>query len=156
MSSVITTTYSAVVHVTLTKGDIHAWSFAGSADISGTYTSDFKSHADSPLGPCDEHFTDDASGSGTVDLWSGGIEASDGHYQFTLNIAGIDNGSSLTVRDDTGCFGGSTTETVVWGIAPDTMGGDGDYTDPNHITGSWTHPLEGGSDVLTWDLTLTP
>jgi hypothetical protein len=33
-------------------------------------------------------------------------------------------------------------------------GGTGTYTDPHHIVGSITTPLEGGEDKCSWDFTL--
>jgi hypothetical protein len=152
VSSVITQTYTAVVAVTLTGGDPGSWTITGTADITGTYTSNYESRTTTPLGPCNVHYTDNASGGGKVDIVDGGLEARDGFYQFYVNIPGLD-GSNSTVRDDSGCNGPNNRETTVWSIAPTTKGGSGEFTDPGHISGSHSEPREGGEDTVTWDFT---
>jgi hypothetical protein len=136
--------YKAVAQVTLTHVDIYSWEITGRAEVSGVFTEDFKSDC--------AHYTDDAAGRGTVDV-TGGLEASDGAYQFYVDILGA-TGTNATVRDDSACGGPNNAETTEWSIGSTTQGGDGDYTDIHHITGTWTRPREGGTETLTWDLTL--
>jgi hypothetical protein len=150
--SVIHQEYKAVVRVTLTKVDIHAWTITGQATITAAFTSDYESRMTTPLGPCNVHYTDDASGGGTVAV-EGGLEASDGTYQFHVNIPGLD-GTNDTVRDDSGCNGSNNRETTPWSVAPDLVGGSGQYTGSS-ISGSFTKPREGGQDAATWRFTLT-
>jgi hypothetical protein len=152
IKSLIRQQYKAVVSVTLTKVDLHAWTLTGQATIAGAYTSDYESRQTTPLGPCNVHYTDNASGGGSVAV-DGGLEASDGFYQFHVNIGGLD-GSNETVRDDSGCNGTNIRETTPWSVAPDRVGGSGDYTG-NAISGSERNPREGGQDVVSWSITLT-
>jgi hypothetical protein len=151
-SSVITQRYTATVDVTLTKVDEGAWTIAGTADIESAFTSDWVSQQTSTLGPCNVHYTDDATASGTVDV-EGGLEAYDGFYNFYVNIPGVD-GSNDTVRDDSGCNGSNKQETTPWSAAPTTESGSGEMTGPRTISGSSRTPREGGEDTLTWSFTL--
>ncbi|HEX5589917.1 MAG TPA: hypothetical protein VFX65_06480 [Candidatus Limnocylindrales bacterium] len=153
VSSLITQDYRAVAAITLTKVDIGAWTISGWADVTSSYTSDFESHFTSALGPCDSHYTDDASGGGRVDV-DGGLEARDGFYQFYVNIGGLD-GSNATVRDDSGCSGTNTSEVVPWSVAPTTVGGSGEYTGTT-LSGSQSVPRTGGQDMTAWTITIDP
>ena len=152
-TSVIRQAYKAVVLVNLTKVDIRAWTIDGKATITATFTSDFQSQTSTPLGPCNVHYTDDASGAGNVDV-EGGMEAGDGTYEFHVNIPGLD-GSNNTVRDDSGCFGGTNRETTPWPVAPDMVGGSGNYSG-NGISGNTSKPREGGKDAASWSFSITP
>jgi hypothetical protein len=151
-SSVITQQYMAIVQVSLSKADEGAWTISGPASISSTYTSDFRSNQASALGPCNVHYTDNASASDTVAV-EGGLEARDGFYNFYVNIPGAD-GSNATVRDDSGCNGPNNQETTPWSAAPITASGSGDMTDARTISGSSSTPRQGGEDTLTWSFTL--
>ncbi len=151
-SSVITQQYTAVVNVSLNKVDEGAWTISGSASISSTYTSDWTSNQVSSLGPCNVHYTDNASASATVDV-EGGLEAYDGFYQFHVNIPGAE-GSNATVRDDTGCNGPNKQETTPWSAAPITASGSGEMTGARSISGGSSEPRQGGEDTLTWSFTL--
>ncbi len=151
-SSVITQQYLAIVRVSLSKVDEGAWTISGSASISSAYTSDWKSNQVSALGPCNVHYTDNASASDTVDV-EGGLEARDGFYQFYVSIPGAD-GSNATVRDDSGCNGPNNQETTPWSAAPITASGSGDMTDARTISGSSSTPRQNGEDTLTWSFTL--
>jgi hypothetical protein len=151
-SSVITQQYLAVVSVSLSKVDEGGWTISGPASISSAYTSDWRSDQTSALGPCNVHYTDNASASDTVDV-EGGLEARDGFYQFYVNIPGAD-GSNATVRDDSGCNGPNNQETTPWSAAPITASASGDMTDARAISGSSSTPRQGGEDTLTWSFTL--
>jgi hypothetical protein len=151
-SSVITQRYTAVVSVSLTKVDEGAWTISGPANVTSTYTSDWTSNQTSTLGPCNVHYTDNATAMGSVEV-EGGLEAYDGFYQFHVNIPGVD-GSNDTVRDDSGCNGPNNRETTPWAAAPNTAGGSGDMTDPSTITGSSSAPRTGGEDTVSWTFTL--
>jgi hypothetical protein len=151
-SSVVTQKYQAVVSVTLTKVDEGAYSISGTANVTSTYTSDWKSSQTSTLGPCNVHYTDNATAMGTVDV-EGGLEAYDGFYQFYVNIPGVD-GSNDTVRDDSGCNGPNNQETTPWAAAPITAGGSGDMTGPRDISGTSSEPRTGGEDSASWRFTL--
>jgi hypothetical protein len=141
--------YEAVVQISSVQVDVGAWELSGNADIVSTFTSDYKSRTTSPLGPCNVHYTDDAKGSGSVAV-EGGLEAGDGFYQFHVNVPGLD-GSNDTVRDDSGCRGPNNRETTPWPVAPITVGGSGDLTDPDHISGS-SETRDGAKETVTWDL----
>ena len=151
-SSVITQRYTAVVSVSLTRVDEGAWTISGPASVSSTYTSDWKSNQTSTLGPCNVHYTDNATAMGSVQV-EGGLEARDGYYQFHVNIPGVD-GSNETVRDDSGCNGPNNRETTPWAAASITAGGSGDLTDPRTISGSSSEPRTGGEDTVSWRFTL--
>ena len=151
-SSVITQQYAATVDVTLTQVDIGSWTLTGTADITSSYTSDFEAHFTTPLGPCNQHYTDAASAVGSVDV-EGGLEARDGFYQFYVNIGGLD-GANDTVRDDSGCNGTTTQETTPWSVAPVFVGESGAFSG-THFSGSTSEPREGGAETLTWDFTIT-
>ena len=151
-SSVITQQYKAVVSVSLSKVDEGAWTISGPANVSSTFTSDWKSNQTSPLGPCNVHYTDNASAMGSVQV-EGGLEARDGFYQFHVNIPGVD-GSNDTVRDDSGCNGPNNQETTPWAAAPITAAGSGDMTDARTISGSSSEPRTGGEDSVSWSFTL--
>ena len=75
-SSKITQTYEATITIRATAVDSGRWTITGPADIIGTFTSDWVSNQTTPLGPCNQHFTDDAEakGTGVVD---GGLEIDD-------------------------------------------------------------------------------
>jgi len=151
-SSVITQQYAATVIVSLTKVDVGAWTIAGTATIMSAFTSDWVSQQTSSLGPCNVHYTDDAKASGTV-VVEGGLEASDGFYQFYVNIPGVD-GSNATVRDDSGCNGPNNQETTPWSAAQMMASGSGDMTGSRAISGSSSVPREGGDDTVTWSFSL--
>jgi hypothetical protein len=152
-SSVVTEDSLAEVHFTLTKVDIGSWTITGTAAVTGSFTSDFQSHTVTSLGPCDTHYTDNASGAGTGAV-TGGLEARDGFYNFYIAIPGVD-GSNDTVRDDSGCFGPNDRETTPWSVSSSTPTESGNMTDPDHISGSTNTPTAGGSEVITWSITLT-
>lgn len=155
-SSVVAEDYKAVVRITSTAVDIEGWELGGSAELVKHLTSDSQTHNVSSVGPCNLHYTDDASADGTVTI-DGGLETRNGIFQFYVNIPGLDPvGTNLTVRDETGCFGANNQETNPWYIGPTTSSGDGDLTDPNHISGGTTTPTQGGEDKLTWSFTLNP
>ncbi len=141
-TDLVSQTYKAVAQLTLTRVDVGSWTITGQAVVNGSFKEDFKSNC--------SHYTDNASGSGTVDV-SGGLEAADGSYQFNLDILGA-TGSNATVRDDSPCGGPNNAETTEWPIAEANSGGDGTYTDLHNITGTWTKPRTGGNETLTWDL----
>lgn len=151
-SSVITQEYRAAVEVSLSKVDEGAWIISGPASISSAYTSDWRSNQTSSLGPCNAHYTDDASATGTVDV-EGGLEARDGSFQFHVNIPGVD-GSNVTVRDDSGCNGPNKQETAPWSVAPITASGSGDMTGARTISGRSSTPRENGEDTVTWTFTI--
>jgi hypothetical protein len=152
-SSVVTQQYTAVVQVNLTKVDVGGWEITGPATVTSSFTSDVTKRLATLLGaPCDVHYTDDASGAGTVTV-TGGLEAIDGFYQFFVDIPGVD-GSNATVRDDSACDGPNDHETTLWQVAPMTAGGSGDFTDPGQISGSSSAPRPGGEDTVTWSFTL--
>jgi hypothetical protein len=153
-SSVITQRYTALVSVSLTKVDEGAYSISGTASITSTYTSDWKSSQTSTLGPCNVHYTDNATAMGSVEV-EGGLEAYDGFYQFHVNIPGVD-GSNDTVRDDSGCNGPNKQEITPWAAAPITAAGSGEMTDPRTLSGSTTEPRTGGEDSVSWSFTLPP
>jgi hypothetical protein len=89
---------------------------------------------------------------GSVEV-EGGLEASDGFYQFYVNIPGVD-GSNDTVRDDSGCNGPNNRETTPWAAAPITAAGSGDLTGPRTISGSSSVPRTGGEETVSWRFTL--
>jgi hypothetical protein len=151
-SSVVNQRYTAVVSVSLSKVDEGAWTISGSANISSTYTNDWKSNQTSSLGPCNVHYTDNASASDTVSV-EGGLEARDGFYNFYVNVPGVE-GSNATVRDDSGCNGPNDSETTPWSTAPMTASGSGEMTSPRTISGSSSEPRQNGEDTLTWRFTL--
>ena len=153
MSSVVTQQYTAIVQVTLTSEGPGAWTFTGSADITAAFTSDYQARKADILGAaCNVHYTDDASASGTVQI-DGGLNASDGFYQFHVNIPGIDTGTNETVRDDSDCDGPNNSETTPWSAAQISAQGSGEYTGSS-ISGSESTPREGGEDTVTWSFTL--
>ena len=147
-----TNTYTAKVRISSTWVSIGGWTLAGDADITGTWKSE--STEDYPNGHCHKHYTDDASAADTKPL-KGGLEVRDGRYQFYVNVPAIE-GNDTSVRDDSGCGGTNTTETNTWPVAFVYINGSGDVTDPNHITGSKTTPVDNGEDTNTWDLTRSP
>jgi hypothetical protein len=150
--SVIHQQYQATVSINLTEVDVGAWAITGRAQITSSFTSLYESRTTTPLGPCNIRYTDDASAGGAVDV-EGGLEARDGFYQFHVNIPGLD-GTNRTVRDDSGCNGPNNQETTPWTVAPILAAGNGDLTDPGHISGSFTEPRQGGEDTVSWDITL--
>jgi len=141
----------AVINVTVTKVDFGRYTLTGTANLTGTYSSDFVSDMDTPLGHCHQEQHDDSSGSGTTDA-EGGLEANEGFFQFHVNVLGVD-GSGTAVRDDSGCFGSATTEAVPWALAPFTAGNSGEYSGTT-ISGTAAEPREGGEDRLSWNITL--
>ena len=149
------TTYTAKVRISSTWVSLGGWKFSGDADITGTWMNDSVEDYDSPSGHCHKHYTDDASAADTKPL-TGGLEVSDGRYQFNVHLEAIE-GTDTSVRDDSGCFGRNDgAETVSWAVAFVYIDGSGDVTDPNHITGSKTTPVDNGEDTNTWDLTRSP
>lgn len=152
-SSVVTQQYTALVQVTLTKVDFGGWEITGPAEVTSSFTSDVTRRLATVLGaPCNVHYTDAASGTGTVTV-TGGLEARDGFYQFRVDIPGVDGGND-TVRNDSACDGPNDRETTLWQVAPITAGGSGDFADSDHISGSSSEPREGGEDTVTWSFTL--
>jgi hypothetical protein len=151
-SGVVTQQYMAVVEVSLSNVGDGGWTISGPASISSTYTSDYRNNQTSSLGPCNVHYTDNASASDTVAV-EGGLEARDGFYNFYVNIPGAD-GSNATVRDDSGCNGPNKQETTPWSAAAITVSGSGDMTDARTISGGSSTPRENGEDTVTWTFTL--
>jgi hypothetical protein len=152
VQSVTHQSYSAVVHLTMT-GEDGTWTFTGTADITAAFTSNYSAQKADILGaPCDVHYTDDASASGTVQI-DGGLEASDGFYQFFVNIPGVDTGTNNTVRNDSDCGGPNTIDSTPWSAAPISASGSGEYTGTT-ISGSSSVPTTGGEDKVTWSFTI--
>lgn len=151
-SSVITQRYTAVVSVSLTEVDEGAWTISGPASVTSSYTNDWKSNQTTTLGPCNVHYTDNATAMGSVQV-EGGLEARDGFYQFYVNIPAVD-GSNDTVRDDSGCNGSIQREMTPWMAAAITAGGSGDLTDPRTLSGSSSRPRTGGEDTVSWRFAL--
>ena len=153
-ASKITQTYDATVTIRATAVDAGRWTLAGQATITGTFSSDWVSRQTSSLGPCNQHFTDDAEAKGTGVI-DGGLEIDDGFFQLTIRIPGAD-GTMTSVRDDTGCFGSRTAETNPWAAAERTLGESGQLADPNVI--SVTRKVPEGNNVVTttWNLRRTP
>jgi hypothetical protein len=153
-ASKIIQTYDATVTIRATAVDAGRWTLAGQANIIATFSSDWVSRQTSPLGPCNQHFTDDAEAKGTGAI-EGGLEIDDGFFQLTVRVPGVD-GTKNSVRDDTGCFGSRTTETNPWPAAEKTLGESGQLADPNVI--SVTRKEPDGSTVVTttWNLRRTP
>ncbi len=150
--SLIEQSYRAVVQVNLSGGD-GSWAFTGSAQITATYSSEYRTKLEDLAGaPCTVHFTDDATASGAVQV-DGGLEARDGFYEFHVNVPGIDTGTNATVRDDSACGGTNISETTPWSAAPITAGGSGEYSGTS-ISGSESAPRLGGTDSTTWSFTL--
>ncbi len=152
VQSVTHQSYTAVVHLTMTGGE-GTWTFTGSADITAAYRSDYSAQMADILGaPCDVHYTDDASAAGTVQI-DGGLEASDGFYQFFVNIPGIDTGTNNTLRNDSDCGGPNISDSAPWSAAPTSASGSGEYTG-TIISGSSSSPLTGGEDAVAWNFTI--
>jgi hypothetical protein len=150
--SLIEQSYRAVVQVNLSGGD-GSWAFTGSAQITATYSSEYRTKLEDLAGaPCTVHFTDDATASGAVQV-DGGLEARDGFYEFHVNVPGIDTGTNATVRDDSACGGTNISERTPWSAAPITAGGSGEYSGTS-ISGSESAPRLGGTDSTTWSFTL--
>lgn len=152
MESKTTQIYEATVRISSNQVDVGAWELSGDAEIVSTFTSDYKSSTTTPLGPCNVHYTDDAKGTGTVEV-KGGLEAGDGFYQFHVNVAGLE-GTNETVRDDSGCRGPNKSETTPWPVAPVTVGGSGEMGDADHISGS-SETQNGAKETVTWELRRT-
>jgi hypothetical protein len=141
-----------VVQLTLT-GEDGSWTFTGSASITAAYTSNFSGRKADILGaPCDVHYTDDASASGTVQV-DGGLTAYDGFYDFYVNIPGVDTGTNNAVRNDSDCDGPNDLYTTPWAAAPTTASGSGEYSGTS-ISGSVSTPRTGGDDTITWSFAL--
>jgi len=153
-ASEITQTYDATVTIQASADDPGRWTLVGQATIASTFSSDWVSRQTSPLGPCNQHFTDEAEAKGTGAI-EGGLEIEDDFYQLRVQLPNVD-GTMNSVRDDTGCFGSRTTESNPWSAAQRTVGASGRLADPNVIAGSSTEP--DGSTVVTttWNLRRTP
>ena len=153
-SSKIIQTYEATITIRATAVDSGRWTLAGPANIIGTFTSDWVSTQTTPLGPCNEHYTDDAQakGMGVVD---GGLEIDDDFFQLTVRMPGVD-GTMTSVRDDTGCFGSRTAETNPWAAAERTLGESGQLADPNVISVTRKEPDGNNVVTTTWNLRRTP
>ncbi len=150
--SLIHQEYKAVASVSLVGGD-GAWTFTGTANITAAFTSDYQARLADILGaPCNVHYTDAASASGSVQV-EGGLSAADGFYDFTLYIPGIDTGTNATVRDDSDCDGPNNSETTPWSAAPISAGGSGEYSGAS-ISGSEAVPREGGEDRTEWSFSI--
>ena len=154
-SSKIIQTYEATITIRATAVDSGRWTLAGPANIIGTFTSDWVSTQTTPLGPCNEHYTDDAQakGMGVVD---GGLEIDDDFFQLTVQVPGIDNGTMSSVRDDSGCRGSRTLENNPWAVSAQTLGDSGKLTDPNVISITKREPDANGIVTTTWNLRRTP
>jgi hypothetical protein len=146
VSDVITTSYKAIVNVTLTKTDIYAYEIAASAAVSATFTEDYKSSC--------SHYTDDASGSGTVS-GQGGLQAGEigEAFEFYVDLLGA-TGTNHTVRDDSPCGGPNYADSPEWPVPPVHVTGGDTIADPHHIAGSASIPRPGGTETVTWDFTL--
>jgi hypothetical protein len=131
-ASKVRQTYDATITIRATAVDAGRWTLAGQATIMATFSSDWVSRQTSSLGPCNQHFTDDAEakGGGVIE---GGLEIDDDFFQLTVRVPGVD-GTMNSVRDDTGCFGSRTTETNPWPAAQKTLGESGQLADPNVIS----------------------
>ena len=153
-ASKITQTYDATVTIRATAVDAGRWTLAGQANIMATFSSDWVSRQTSSLGPCNQHFTDDAEakGSGVIE---GGLEIDDDFFQLTVRVPGVD-GTMTSVRDDTGCFGSRTTETNPWPAAEKTLGESGQLADPNVISVTRKEPDGNNVVTTTWNLRRTP
>lgn len=156
-STLLVVTYDATIKISSTVVDVNSWTLNGPATIKATQSSDYKAHFTSTLGNCDKHYHDEdiADGTGVVD---GGLSiADDATYEFTISIPGLDNGMESAMRDETGCLGAVNTETNPWPVASVDLQGSGDVTDPTFLSGTTSRPIaNGGQDVVTWNLRLTP
>lgn len=156
MHSLQEQTYHATVQITSTQVDIKAWELTGTALVTASWTSEFSSQLDTPLGPCNQHYTDSVPPNSPMQVdVSGGLEVGDPGdlYQLSVGLTGFEL-TNHTVRDDTGCFGSSTVEDTPWPVAPTTLGDSGTVTDPTHLTGTLVKPNSTGDDTLTYDLRL--
>jgi hypothetical protein len=153
-ASRITQTYEATITIRATAVDVGRWTLAGPANIIGTFSSDWASRQTTALGPCNQHFTDDAEakGAGAID---GGLEIDDDFFQLTIHVPSAD-GTMSSVRDDTGCFGSRTAETNPWTAAEERLGESGQLTDPNVISFTKREPDANGVVTTTWNLRRTP
>lgn len=154
-ASRITQTYDATVTIRATAVDAGRWTLAGPVNIIATFSSDWVSRQTSSLGPCNQHYTDDAEakGAGVID---GGLEIDDDFFQLTVQLPGIDGGPMNSVRDDTGCFGSRTAESNPWRAAEQTLGESGKLADPNVISVPKREPDDTGVVTTTWNLRRTP
>lgn len=148
-------TYDATITIRATAVDISRWTLAGQATIIATFSSDWVSRQTSSLGPCNQHYTDDAEAKGTGVI-DGGLEIDDDFFQLTVRVPGIESGTMNSVRDDTGCFGSRTTESNPWAAAEETLGESGRLTDPNVISVTRREPDGTGFVTTTWNLRRTP
>jgi hypothetical protein len=81
------------------------------------------------------------------------LEVSEELYQFWVQLPDVD-GSERSVREY-GCGGTNSDETHTWVAgAGGQLGGSGEPTDPNAISGSSTDP--DGRSTTTWSLTRSP
>ena len=154
-ASKITQTYDATVTIRATAVDAGRWTLVGQATITGTFSSDWVSRQTSSLGPCNQHFTDDAEAKGTGVI-DGGLEIDDDFFQLTVQVPGIDNGTMSSVRDDSGCRGSRTLENNPWAVSAQTLGDSGKLTDPNVISITKREPDANGIVTTTWNLRRTP
>ena len=154
-TSRIRQTYDATITIRATAVDIGRWTLAGPATIIGTFSSDWVSRQTSALGPCNQHYTDEAEAKGTGVI-EGGLEIDDDFFQLTVRVPGIDTGTMNSVRDDTGCFGSRTAESNPWTAAEETLGESGRLTDPNVISITRREPDPTGFVITTWNLRRTP
>ena len=146
VTDVLTSSYKAVVQVTLTKTDTYAYEISASADVRATFTEDYRSNC--------SHYTDDASGAATV-TGQGGLQTGDvgEAYEFYIDLLGA-TGSNSTVRDDSPCGGPNNAETTEWPVPPVHVAGTDTVSDPHHVAGTALIPREGGTETVTWDFTL--
>jgi hypothetical protein len=144
--------YRASVNVVFGAGGEGSWALTGTANITSAFTEELTEHLQDVTGAsCTTHHSDDASASGSVPV-EGGLEATDGFYNFYLNVGTID-GTNTSVRDDSACGGPNTTESNVWSAGATTLTGSGEYSGTS-ISGSTSEPLEGGQRTLSWSFSI--
>jgi hypothetical protein len=146
VQDLLTSSYRAVVAVTLTKTDTYAYDIKATAAVSATFTEDYTSNC--------SHYTDDASGSGTVS-GQGGLQAGDvgETYEFFIDLLGA-TGTNHTVRDDSPCNGPNYADDPEWPVPPVHVSASDSVADPHHIWGTMAIPRDGGTESVTWDFVL--
>ena len=153
-SSTITQTYEATITLQATAVDAGRWTLAGPVTIIGTFSSNWISNQTTSLGPCNVRYTDDAQAKGTGVI-EGGLEIDDDFFQLRVQVPGAD-GTMSSVRDDSGCRGGNTSENNPWTVSEQTLGESGKLTDPNVISVTKRQPDANGVVTTTWSLRRTP
>ena len=147
-------TYDATAMIKATPADEGRWTITGTATVAATFSNLWISRQTTPLGPCNQHFTDEAEARGTGAI-DGGLEIDDDNFQLLVRLPGVD-GTMHSVRDDTGCFGSSTADTNPWPAADRTLGESGRLTDPAVISVIRREPNGNTIVTTTWSLRRTP